>query len=278
LRPRYSMAMALINRISAFTKMFSAGNSLKTTSNALMVAAVGLLAFSAPMHAANMDSRIEISAKQTYVFKTYLKGDDIKIQSRDGAVSLTGIVSENFHKSLAQETVASLPGVKSVDNRLEVKGAAPTPNTDAWLRDKVKVALLFHRRVSAGATEVEVTDGTVTLRGNAVSQEQKELTTEYAKHVEGIKGVKNEMTVSLTPKKRPRTIGERIDDASITAQVNMSLLNHRSTSVLNTTIKTKHGVVTVGGKARNAAEKELVTKLVADINGVKGVKNRMSIE
>jgi osmotically-inducible protein OsmY len=36
-------------------------------------------------------------------------------------------------------------------------------------------------------------------------------------------------------------------------------------------------VVTVGGKARNAAEKDLVTKLVADINGVKGVNNRMTL-
>ena len=59
------------------------------------------------------------------MFKTYLKGDDIKIQSKDGAVTLTGIVSEESHKSLAQETVAGLPGVKSVDNRLEVKGATP---------------------------------------------------------------------------------------------------------------------------------------------------------
>ena len=247
-------------------------------SKSKIMAALALLAFSVPVHAANMDSRIELSAKQSYVFKTYLQGDDIKIQSKDGAVTLTGIVSENFHKSLAQETVAGLPSVKSVDNRLEVKGAAPTANSDAWLRDKVKVALLFHRSVRAATTEVDVKDGIVTLRGDAASQAQKELTTEYAKDVEGIKDVKNEMTVSKTSKKTPRSMGEKIDDASISAQVNMSLLNHRSTSVLNTTVKTKRGVVTVGGKAKNAAEKDLVTKLVADINGVKSVKNRMTIE
>jgi len=244
----------------------------------IMAAAVALLTFSVPVNASTMDSRIELSAKQSYVFKTYLQGDDIKIQSKDGAVTLTGIVSENFHKSLAQETVTGLPGVNSVDNRLEVKGAPPTANSDAWLRDKVKVALLFHRSVRAATTEVDVKDGIVTLRGDAVSQAQKELTTEYAKDVEGIKDVKNEMIVSKTSKKSPRTMGEKIDDASISAQVNMTLLNHSSTSVLNTSVKTKRGVVTVGGKARNAAEKDLVTKLVADMNGVKSVKNRMTIE
>ena len=99
----------------------------------LILAAVVLLAFSVPVHASEMDSRIESSAKQSYVFKTYLKDDDIKIDSRDGAVTLTGSVSEEYHKSLARDTVADLPGVNSVDNRLEVKGAPPTANSDAWL-------------------------------------------------------------------------------------------------------------------------------------------------
>jgi osmotically-inducible protein OsmY len=40
----------------------------------------------------------------------------------------------------------------------------------------------------------------------------------------------------------------------------------------------KRGVVTVGGNAGNAAERDLVTKRVAGINGVKGVKNRMTIQ
>ena len=244
----------------------------------LIAAVIMLLIASVPVHASTMDDRIELSAKQSYVFKTYLQGDDIKIQSRDGAVTLTGVVSENFHRSLAHETVVDLPGVTSVDNRLEVKGAAPTANSDAWLRDKVKVALLFHRSVSARTTEVDVKDGIATLRGEAFSQSQKELAAEYARDVEGIKDVKNEMTVSKIHKKTPRTVGEKIDDASISAQVRMTLLNHRSTSVLNTKVKTKRGVVTVGGTASNAAEKELVTKLVTDINGVKSVRNLMTVE
>jgi hyperosmotically inducible protein len=243
----------------------------------LMMAAAALLAISVPLHASTMDDRIESTARDSYVFKTYLKGDDIKIQSRDGVVTLTGIVSEEYHKSLAQETVAGLPGVETVDNRLEVKGAPPTANSDEWLRDKVKVALLFHRSVSGFITEVNVKDGIVTVQGEATSQAQKDLTTEYAKDVEGVKGVNNEMTVTETSKKT-RTVGETIDDTSITAQVKITLLYHRSTSALNTSVTTVKGVVTLGGKASNAAELNLATKLANDVNGVKGVKNLMTIE
>jgi hyperosmotically inducible protein len=256
---------------------------------ALMVAMVALLT-SMPVRASEMDDRIESSARNSYVFKTFLKGDDIKIESKDGIVTLTGVVSEESRKGLAMETVAGLPGVKSVDNRLEVKGAPPTANSDAWVGEKVKVTLLFHRNVSGIKTEGDVKDGIVTLRGEASSQAQKELTTEYAKDVEGVKDVKNELTVSeASNKPGQKTMGEKmddvvdnvggsIDDASITGQVKMSLLFHRSTSALSTKVETNDGVVTLYGKASNAAEKDLVTKLVNDINGVKRVNNRMTIE
>jgi hyperosmotically inducible periplasmic protein len=249
----------------------------KICSISLMVAVVALLIVSVPVHASKMDSSIESSAKKSYVFKTYLKTDDIKIKSKDGAVTLTGTVSEESHKSLAEETVASLPGVKSVDNKLELKGERPAENSDAWLITKVKATLLFHRSVSGIKTEVNVKDGIVTLQGEATSQAQKDLTTEYAKDVEGVKNVNNEMTVGKTSKKT-RTAGDKIDDASITAQVKMTLLYHRSTSALKTSVTTKKGVVTLGGKAKTAAEKDLATKFANDVNGVKEVKNRMTID
>jgi osmotically-inducible protein OsmY len=249
---------------------------MKTIRLVAMLAAVAALLMTSALVHATMDSRIESSAKQSYLFRTYLQDDDIKVESRDGAVTLTGIVADNFNKSLAQETVAGLPGVKSGDNRLEVKGAPPTANSDAWLRDKVRGTLLFHRSVSARTTSVDVKDGIVTLRGNAANQAQKELTTEYAKDVEGIKDVKNEMTVTKASKKQ--TIGEKIDDASITTQVKMMLLYHRSTSALHTSVTTNDGMVTLVGNARNAAEVDMVTKLARDVDGVTGVNNRMTIE
>ena len=86
------------------------------------------------------------------------------------------------------------------------------------------------------------------------------------------------VAVAANPEKPSQTIGEAIDDASITAEVKGSLLAHRSTSALNTKVTTLDGVVTLGGNAKNAAEKDLVTKLVTDISGVKSVVNNMAID
>ena len=249
---------------------------------ALVITLASLFIVNTNLFATETDDRIEASAKQSYVFKTYLKSDDVKVQSKDGAVTLTGTVSEESNKSLAKDTVASLPGVKSVDNKLALKGAPPAAHTDAWLITKVKSTLLYHRSVSAVKTEVLAKDGIVTLRGEAINTAQKDLATEFAKDVEGVKDVRNEMIVAApiekTAGEKKDAFVESIDDASTTALVKSTLLNHRSTSGLNTKVETKEGVVNLIGKAKNTAEKDLVSKIVGDVHGVKKVDNNMSVE
>jgi hyperosmotically inducible protein len=258
----------------------------KAISVTMMMAAGIALVTGGVLQASEMGDRVESSAKKSYVYKTYLKGDDIKIQTaNDSVVTLTGTVSEWSHRSLAEETVAGLPGVKRVDNKLETKGGKPDEISDASVGMKVKTTLLFHRNVSGTKTEVDVKDGNVTLRGQAASEAQKELTTEVVKDIDGVKSVKNDLTVKKTSKTTMDKVGESIDkvgeyidDASISAQVKMALLFHRSTSVLKTKVDAKDGVVTVSGMAKNSAEKDLVGKLVIDIKGVKSVRNEMMVE
>ena len=258
---------------------------------AMTVSLASLFFISVPLFASETDDRIEASAKQSYVFKTYLKGDDIKVQSKGGAVTLTGTVAEGYSKKIAGATVAGLPGVISVDNMLEKKGEVPAENTDPWLVTEVKSTLWFHRNVNATETQVFATDGIVTLHGKATSIAQKDLTTLYVKDIEGVKEVKNEMTVSPDAmesgekKVGEKTVGEKmdaisesIDDASVTALVKITLMYHRSTSALKTTVETNDGVVNLGGSAKNAAEKDLTTKLVSDVHGVVKVVNTMTVE
>jgi len=90
----------------------------------LMTGILAVLIITGYLLAADMDERIESTAKQSVVFKTYLKGDDIQVLSQDGAVTLMGTVAEEPHSSLAADTVADLPGVKRVDNRLKVRAHA----------------------------------------------------------------------------------------------------------------------------------------------------------
>jgi len=244
----------------------------------LIAMTAAILLTSVGAQASETDERIEASAKQSYVFKTYLKDDSIKTESKDGIVTLTGVVAEESHKSLAHETVASLPGVKSVDNQLALKAEPAAEASDGWIGTQVKYSLLYNRHVSGLKTQVSVAEGIVTLEGEAENQAQKDLAGEYAKDIRGVQGLNNDMTVASVPSEPKQTLSEKMDDASITAQIKMALLTRHSTSAFKTGVATKDGIVTLSGKATSGAGKEMVTKVANDAKGVIKVINNMTIE
>ena len=252
---------------------------LKQTYSMVLAAAAAAMFFtSTPLHASEADDRIDSSFKNSFVYKTHLKDDAIKVKTVDGVVTLTGTVSDESGKALAQETAANIPGVARVDNQLVTKAQSATDNADTWIGRKVKLALLFHRNVSASKTTVEVSNGVVTLKGEAQSAAEKELATEYATDIDGVKEVKNEMTIAAAPATAVRSPGEKLDDASVTALVKVALATRRSTSALKTKVETRDGEVTLTGIAKNDAEKALVSKVVTNIQGVTDVKNQMTVE
>lgn len=243
----------------------------------LVTAALLLPAACASMHKSQMDTSIESSIRNSTAYKTHLQNDAINVLAEDGKVTLTGTVPDESKKMLAQDVAESISGVKSVDNKLQVEGGSPREGSDAWLGAKVKAEILSHPEVGAPTVDVYVKDGVVTLQGQANNEAQRSLMTEYAKNVKNVKRVINEMTVASVAPTQPETLGAAIDDATITAQAQLALVSNDSTRNLDTAIDTTNGVVTVRGNANTLAEKELVSSIINNIEGVKGVNNEMLV-
>lgn len=220
------------------------------------------------------DQKIEDAAKGSYNYRTILD-NRVGVKSHDGKVTLTGTVQDKDDRNLAADTAENLPGVVSVDNQLKVD-STNAEHSDSWMAMKIRSHLLMKANVSATSTKVTANSGVVTLTGTADTLAQKELTEAYAKDIDGVKSVKNEIVVN--PKPADPTVGESIDDASITSQVKYALLSHRSTSALKTKVTTTDGVVRVSGDAKSDAEKDLVTKLARDVRGAKSVTNDMVVK
>lgn len=235
----------------------------------LVASPIALLASSAT------DRKIEDAAKASYNYRTVLE-DNVKVNAHDGVVTLTGKVQDKDDKALAADTVENLPGVVQVKNEIKVESRFPE-HSDAWMSVKIRSRLLVKSNVSATSTTVAVYDGNVTLSGTANTMAQKELTEAYAKDIDGVKSVKNNIVVKDSPSS-PETIGEKIDDASITTQVKYALLSHKSTSALKTKVTTTDGVIVITGEAKSDAEKSLVTKLAGDVRGNKSVSNNMTVK
>jgi len=235
----------------------------------LIAGPIALLASSAT------DRKIEDAAKASYNYRTVLE-DHVKVKANDGVVTLTGTVQDKDQKDLAVDTVENLPGVLSVKNEIKIESAYPE-HSDAWMAFKIRSRLLVKGNVSAANTKVTVNDGNVVLTGTADSAAQKELTEVYAKEIDFVKSVKNDIVVKDQPAVA-QTVGEKIDDASITSQIKYALLSHKATSAVKTKITTTDGAVMITGEAANDAEKSLVSKLAQSVRGVISVKNDMTVK
>jgi osmotically-inducible protein OsmY len=236
---------------------------------ALLAGPVALLASS------STDSKIEDAAKASYNYRTVLE-NHVKVKANDGIVTLTGTVQDKDQRALAVDTVENLPGVTSVKNEIKIESTYPE-HSDAWIAFKIRTELLVKGNVSATNTKVVVKDGNVVLSGTADNAAQKELTEVYAKEIDWVKSVKNEIVVKEQPASA-QTVGEKIDDASITSQIKYALLSHKATSAVKTKVTTTEGVVVITGEASNDAEKSLVSKLAESIRGVVSVKNNMTVK
>ena len=66
---------------------------------------------------------------------------------------------------------------------------------DTVITAKVKTALLVEPEVKSVALSVETNKGVVTLKGTVGTSSQAKRAMETARNVEGVKGVKNEVTI-----------------------------------------------------------------------------------
>jgi hyperosmotically inducible protein len=243
------------------------------------------------------DRRIENTAKSSYTLSEVLD-NKVEVKARDGVVTLTGKVADEAQKRLAEDAVAGLDGVTRVDNQIRVESAA-REGSDEWLALKIRGMLLGKANVSLKHTDVAVKSGVVSLTGTAESTAQKELTAAYVKEIDGVKSVQNELQVidrakadvAIDPARGNReanksarvqtdreTVGEKIDDGSITAQIKYELFSRRSTSAIKTKVNTINGHVIISGEAGSDTEKDLVTKLAKSVRGVVEVDNKMTVK
>ena len=116
--------------------------------------------------------------------------------------------------------------------------------------------------------DVKADNGVVTLTGKVEDKDQKELAEDT---VAGLPGV-----VSVTNRSRSCPRPPCIRTRWIAFQVRSLLLAKPHVSATATTVKVNDGVVTLGGTADSAAQRELTEVYANEIDGVKAVKNEIA--
>lgn len=123
---------------------------------------------------------------------------EINVDSRDGVVTLFGMVPTKESKSAAAEIAKGVTGVKSVENQIEVVSLAKQEMVqarDEEIQAGVKKALTDSGQQENAGIDVEVKNGVVRLTGT-VPTWQRNLSAVYvARSVTGVRSILNELKV-----------------------------------------------------------------------------------
>ncbi len=144
------------------------------------------------------DSVITSSAKSALLADADIKSFDFKLETRKGEVLLSGFVDNQSQVDRAIAVTRTVPGVKNVQNNVVLKGAPTTvgKKVDAGIiTSKVKAALLGDPSVKSVDIAVVTRDGEVLLTGFVDNQTQVDRAMEVARGIEGVRLVRNEMSV-----------------------------------------------------------------------------------
>ena len=75
-----------------------------------------------------------------------------------------------------------------------------------------------------------------------------------------------------------KTVGEAIDDTTITTRVKTAMLNDPAVGGLRVDVDTFKGVVTLSGRVKSQAERDQAIGIARTVDGVVEVKDALQIE
>lgn len=156
--------------------------------------------------------------------------------------------------------------------------------SDAWREGKLDTVFLLNRHLNNFTIDPEVRGTSVTLTGTVESEVDKELAEQLALGVDGIESVDNDLEVGTSnderdeDHERDRKFSDRIEDATLTAEVKMKLLANGETSGLSINVDTQAREVTLQGEVDSSAERDLAVQLAKNVDGVMKVHDKLTVE
>jgi osmotically-inducible protein OsmY len=164
----------------------------------------------------------------------------------------------------------------------DVEPAQSQPVKDVWIDARLETAYLFNRHLNNFRILSDVDNGAVLLTGTVQSDIDKDLAEEIARSIDGVGSVNNQLVVTenieATVADDPgREFGQKVDDATTTAQVKSQLLANSNLHGLQINVDTRYSVVTLAGEVSSHEQKQLAGYIAGNTPDVASVSNELEI-
>jgi hyperosmotically inducible protein len=178
-----------------------------------------------------------------------------------------------FASLLAASVVACSKPVDSVGQPLP-STIVGTDIDDSVITSNVKSALLADADIRSFDFKVETRKGEVLLSGFVDNQAQLDRATAATRAVAGVKGIQNNVVL----KGAPTTVGKKVDASIITSKVKTALLGDPSIKSFDISVVTRDDEVLLSGFVDNQVQVDRAVEVARGVEGVRLVRNEMSIK
>lgn len=145
------------------------------------------------------DSALTVKVKKAIIDDNLNAGYDISVTTRDGTVTLTGFVPSVEVQLQAVKLASEVEGVKLVSDKLNIRAdkkiTVKDYADDAVITAGIRAKLLTADNMPLTGISVETVDGIVQLSGSVKTPDQVLRAEQIAKQVDGVKTVKNDLSV-----------------------------------------------------------------------------------
>jgi hyperosmotically inducible protein len=193
------------------------------------------------------DTEITAAVKSKLVADSKVSALDIHVETTKGVVTLTGTTKSSAEKAEAIKVARQTSGVKRVVSKLTIEKTSES--TVAKAEDKTGAAAKKTSHATKKGTE---------------------------KTVDAVKGTSGE--VAKDTKSVASETGRVLTDAEITSAVKTKFMADKTVSAMAINVDTDHGVVTLKGDVKSAAEKQQALKIARETKGVRSVVDQLAIK
>ena len=187
-----------------------------------------------------------------------IEGEAISARIDDGMIALEGQVDNLLAHNRAIRIVASLKGVRAIDDNLAVRRSE---RPDSEIERDVETALALDPATEEWEIDPLVSDGEVILRGSVESLAEKSLASRVAESVRGVRGVENRIVIDYPAERSDREIAHDVQQV---------LRWNTTVDSGSVDIEVEDDVVTLSGQVDSLYERNQAARL-AEVIGAKEV-------